>query len=62
MAILDRAEKMVKFPFGPISDRPGPMLEMQESAAVKLVVKSCPSKETTRVQPSRIMMNSVKKV
>ena len=51
---MERSEKMAKLPEGPISDIPGPTFEMQVSAAVKLVVISKPSRETTRAQQRRI--------
>ena len=51
---FEKSEKIEKFPFGPISPRPGPILERQVSAAVKFVAVSKPSKDMSSV-PSRSM-------
>ena len=37
---FEKSEKIEKLPLGPIFPSPGPMLEMHERAAVKLVEKS----------------------
>ena len=52
--IFENTENPAKLYGGPTLDKPGPTLEIQEREAVKLVVKSFPSKETTKVQNSRI--------
>ena len=48
---LLRGEKAAKFSIGPTAPRPGPTLLRQVSAAVKDVVRSNPSKHTSRQPP-----------
>ena len=46
---MEKGEKQEKLPMGPTLSRPGPMLPMAETVAVKLVSKDSPSSETNRV-------------
>ncbi len=53
--ILDRSDRVEKFPLGPTRSKPGPMLLTQVSAALKEVAKEWLSSETTSV-PIRIIL------
>ena len=46
-----RGEKMEKLPMGPTSSRPGPMLPIQATTAVKVVPKEKLSRATSSVAP-----------
>ena len=60
--ILVRSEKKTKLPAGPMARViPGPMLERQLRAAVKLVGISTPSRDTTREKSSSREIYTVKK-
>ena len=54
--ILLSGEKTAKLPVGPTRERPGPMFDRHESAAVKFVVKSSPSSDTISPAMSRMMI------
>jgi hypothetical protein len=51
---LEKSEKTLKFPQGPMASRPGPMFEMQVSAAEKLTEKLLPSRLTIAAQASSV--------
>ena len=48
-----KTEKWEKFPVAPTSPSPGPMLFRHDTTAVNDVVKSRPSTDTNKVDPSR---------
>lgn len=45
---FDRFENSEKFPLGPTIPNPGPILPMQATTELKVVVKSNPSSDTMR--------------
>ena len=51
---LTGAENIAKLPIGPTRPRPGPTLHRQATVAVKLVVKSKPSRQTRSPEPNNI--------
>ena len=50
---LENREKWEKFPVGPISPRPGPILLIQDTTAVKDVVNPRPSMDIHSTDPKR---------
>ena len=54
ITIFGRAENPEKLYDGPTFDKPGPILEIQDRDAVKLVVTSFPSNDTIKVQIHKI--------
>ena len=53
---LDGAEKNAKFPLGPTSESPGPILFIAATTDVKVVTISCPSKDSANTEAVRMTM------
>ena len=58
---LDHQEKAEKFPMGPTTSRPGPMLLMQAVRAVKVVTMSKPSRLSSRKETVNTRRYTVRK-
>lgn len=54
---FEKTEKFEKLPVGPTSARPGPMLLMVVSTAVKFVTRSLPSNATIKTDEAKIITN-----
>lgn len=54
---FEKKEKFEKLPAGPTSARPGPMLLMVVSTAVKFVTRSLPSNATIKTDEAKIITN-----
>ena len=54
---FEKTEKLEKLPAGPTSARPGPMLLMVVSTAVKFVTRSLPSNATIKTDEAKIITN-----
>ena len=57
---LEKSEKNEKLHVGPTLFKPGPILLRVARTAVKLVVKSCPSSDSARVEIPKTMKNTAK--
>lgn len=57
-----RGENREKFPVGPTSSRPGPILFKVAATAVKLVVKSYASSPSIRTEPAKIKIYTAIKI